>query len=447
MPNEPGAKSLTRKHQARARNERTLRKFILWGAAAVFILVVLTIGYGLLNEYVLKEQKPVATVNGEKISVKDFQNRVRYTRWQLVQQYISNFEIYQMLESSSPGVGTSFASNLQQILQQLSATNTTVLGESVLDQMIETKLISQKARDLGITVSDEEVDSALKEAFGYFPDGTPTPEPMPTQQIISTSTLSPEQLALIKFTATPTAGPTAAAIPSTTPTESIIEASPTIVPTNRIQTSTPIPSATPYTLEGYQIALKDYLSTLKNEINFSEDELRSIVVNSLLAQKVMDTVTADLQPVEEQVWARHILLEDEIVAKVMVEQLKNGEDWYKLAAESSLDTSNKDVGGDLGWFGKGSMVAPFEDAAFALEIGEISEPIKTDFGWHIIQLLGKEERPITQTQLDNLKNTKFTEWLQDQKDQSTIDKNDIWLSNIPGEPNIPPELIVSIPTE
>jgi len=447
MPNEPGAKSLTRKHQARARNERTLRKIILWGAAAVFILVVLTIGYGLLNEYVLKEQKPVATVNGEKISVKDFQNRVRYTRWQLVQQYISNFEIYQMLESSSPGVGTSFANNLQQILQQLSATNTTVLGESVLDQMIETKLISQKARDLGITVSDEEVDSALKEAFGYFPDGTPTPEPMPTQQIIGTSTLSPEQLALIKFTATPTAGPTAAAIPSTTPTESIIEASPTIVPTNRIQTSTPIPSATPYTLEGYQIALKDYLSTLKNEIYFSEDELRSIVVNSLLAQKVMDTVTADLQPVEEQVWARHILLEDEIVAKVMVEQLKNGEDWYKLAAESSLDTSNKDVGGDLGWFGKGSMVAPFEDASFALEIGEISEPIKTDFGWHIIQLLGKEERPITQTQLDNLKNTKFTEWLQDQKDQSTIDKNDIWLSNIPGEPNIPPELIVSIPTE
>ncbi len=447
MPNEPGAKSLTRKHQARAKTERTQRKFIVWGAAAVFILVILTIGYGLLDQYVLKDLKPVATVNGEQISVREFQNRVRYTRWQLVQQYISNFEIYQMLESSSPGVGTSFASNLQQILEQLSAANTTVLGESVLDQMIETKLISQKASEIGVTVSDEEVDSALKEAFGYFPDGTPTPEPVPTEEIIRTSTLSPEQLALIKFTATPTTGPTVTTIPTSIPTVTIIDASPTNVPTGVLQTSTPIPSATPYTLEGYQIALKDYLSTLNSEINFSEEELRSIVVNSLLAQKVMDTVTSDLQPAEEQVWARHILLEDETVAKVMVEQLKNGEDWYKLAAESSLDTSNKDIGGDLGWFGKGSMVAPFEEAAFALEIGQISEPIKTDFGWHIIQLLGKEERPINQTQLDNLKYTKFTEWLQAQKDQSTIEKNDIWLGNVPGEPNIPPELIVSIPTQ
>ena len=429
MPNEPAAKSLTRKHQARAKTERTQRKFIVWGAAAVFILVFLTISYGLLDQYVLKDQKPVATVNGEKITVKDFQNRVKYTRWQLVQQYVSNLQIYQMLESSSPGAGASFAGNLQQILDQLNVTNTTVLGESVLDQMIESKLISQKASEMGITVSEKDVDSAIEEAFGFFPDGTPTPEVVPTQQIVSTSTLSPQQLALIKFTATPTAGPTATNIPTTTPTETITEVSPTVVPTQVLQTSTPVPSATPYTLEGYQLAFNEYLSTLKSEINFSEEDLRGIVLNSLLAQKVMDSVTSDLQPVEEQVWARHILLADETVAKVMVEQLKNGEDWYKLAAESSLDTSNKDIGGDLGWFGKGSMVAPFEEAAFALNIGEISEPVKTDFGWHIIQVLGKEERPITQTQLDNLRTIKFNEWLQDQKEQSTIEKNDIWLTS------------------
>ena len=447
MATEPGAKPLTRKHHARAQTERTQRKIILWGAVAVFILVVLTIGYGLLNEYVLKDQKPVATVNGEKISVKNFQNQVKYTRWQLVRQYVSNFEIYQMLESSSPGVGTSFASNLQQILEQLSAANTTVLGESVLDQMIETKLISQKASELGITVSDEEVDSAIEEAFGFFPDGTPTAEPVPTQKIVSTSTLSPKQLALIQFTATPTTGPTATSIPSSIPTETVIKASPTVVSTEVLQTSTPVPTNTPYTLEGFQNEVKDYLSILKGEINFSEDELRGIVVNSLLAQKVMEIVTSDLQPVEEQVWARHILVEDEIAAKVIIEQLKNGKDWYKLAAESSLDTSNKDAGGDLGWFGKGSMVAPFEEAAFALEIGETSEPVKTDFGWHIIQLLGKEKKPITQTQLENLKNTKFNEWLQNQKEQSIIEKNDLWLIVVPGDPNIPPEMIVSFPTE
>ena len=74
-----------------------------------------------------------------------------------------------------------------------------------------------------------------------------------------------------------------------------------------------------------------------------------------------------------------------------------GEDWNKIAAEVSTDTNTADFGGDLGWFGRGVMVKEFEDAAFSLEVGAISQPVKTDFGYAIIRVLGHEFRSVNIT--------------------------------------------------
>lgn len=84
--------------------------------------------------------------------------------------------------------------------------------------------------------------------------------------------------------------------------------------------------------------------------------------------------------------ASHILVEDEKTAKEVKEKLDKGEDFAKLAKEYSKDTANAENGGNLGEFSKGQMVKEFEDAVFALKEGEISEPIKTQFGYHIIKL-------------------------------------------------------------
>ena len=71
-----------------------------------------------------------------------------------------------------------------------------------------------------------------------------------------------------------------------------------------------------------------------------------------------------------------------------------------LAMELSADTGSGAMGGDLGWFGKGQMVSEFETAAFALEIGQVSEPVQSDFGWHIIQVLGRTTVPMTASQYE-----------------------------------------------
>lgn len=94
---------------------------------------------------------------------------------------------------------------------------------------------------------------------------------------------------------------------------------------------------------------------------------------------------------EEEVKARHILVETEGEANEVLEKLNAGEDFSELAKEYSLDKGSKESGGELGFFGRGRMVKEFEDAAFALKTDEISEPIKSSHGYHIIQVLDKKE--------------------------------------------------------
>lgn len=89
-----------------------------------------------------------------------------------------------------------------------------------------------------------------------------------------------------------------------------------------------------------------------------------------------------------EVRASHILVKTEDEAKKLLEEIKAGKSFADAAKEVSLCPSGHD-GGDLGFFGKGMMVKPFEDAAFSMkEIGEVSEPVETQFGWHLIQLTG-----------------------------------------------------------
>lgn len=89
-----------------------------------------------------------------------------------------------------------------------------------------------------------------------------------------------------------------------------------------------------------------------------------------------------------EVRASHILVKTEQEAQELYNEIKNGASFAQIAQEKSLCSSGQN-GGDLGFFGKGMMVKPFEDAAFALEVGEISQPVQTQFGWHLIELTGK----------------------------------------------------------
>ncbi len=84
----------------------------------------------------------------------------------------------------------------------------------------------------------------------------------------------------------------------------------------------------------------------------------------------------------------HILVNKQSEALAIVERLKKGEKFGKLAKELSIDTGSAKRDGSLGYFGRGMMVKPFEEAAFKLEVGAVSEPVKSEFGYHLIKRLG-----------------------------------------------------------
>ncbi len=84
----------------------------------------------------------------------------------------------------------------------------------------------------------------------------------------------------------------------------------------------------------------------------------------------------------------HILVEKQSQALAILDRIKNGEKFGKLAKELSIDTGSAKRDGNLGYFTEGKMVKQFEEVAFKLQIGQVSEPVKSEFGYHIIKRLG-----------------------------------------------------------
>lgn len=418
-------KIVTKKHIARLERERRQVNLIRGIAIVGILIVVGLLGYGYLRMNVFQLREPVAEVNGERITTGEWQERVRFQRVQVMNLY-NQYAFYQQ------NFGFDYSQQLQEIAMSLQAPE--ILGQQVLDQMIDEVLVRQEAEALGISVSNEEIEAKIQENFNFFPGGTPTPTITPTD--FSTPTLTSQQLTLYPSTATPTevtttAEPTATIDRSATPaaTATTAPATPTFVP------QPPTATATPYTVEGYQT---DYEEMVKNFADFdiSEKTLRSVYEAQLLRQKVKDAVIGELPRTDEQVWARHILVETEEEAQDIYERLQNGEDFAEVAREVSKDTGSGAQGGDLGWFGKGAMVPEFENVVFDLEIGEISEPFQSQFGYHIVQILGRQDMPLSGTEYERKKDTELSNWLTTKREEAEITTNEIWRERVPTEPSL-----------
>ena len=125
-----------------------------------------------------------------------------------------------------------------------------------------------------------------------------------------------------------------------------------------------------------------------------------VAVTDATLQAAYDARFKDLKPGTEYS-AAHILVESEEKANDLKKQLDGGADFAALAKANSTDTGSGANGGDLGWFGLGAMVKPFEDAVVAATVGKVAGPVKSDFGWHLI--LVKETRAAAQPTLDDLR--------------------------------------------
>jgi peptidyl-prolyl cis-trans isomerase C len=111
------------------------------------------------------------------------------------------------------------------------------------------------------------------------------------------------------------------------------------------------------------------------------------------ARKMYEQTVKDVKP-QEEVRARHILVDSDDLAKKAYAKIKAGEDFKKVAAELSKDPGSAKDGGELGWFTKDQMVPEFAEVAFKLKPGDVSEPVKSPFGWHVIEVEERRTKPV-----------------------------------------------------
>lgn len=433
MPQESGRNPAPhKKHVARLQRERQQTKLILYTFFGIMGAVALLLLYGWVDAQYLQLRRPVAKVGSVELTVKEFEPRVRLQRQQLLNDYTEYAQYAQVF-------GIDVEAQLQQIAGSLNSPQT--VGQQVIDQMVREELIRQEAAKRGITVSEEELNKAIEEAFGYFPNGTPTPAPTATAFV--EPEIPAEAFAVVSVTPPPTSTPlsngTAESTEAAESTEEAATATPqpanTATPTAG-PTSTPLPTATPYTADAFQETLGETNEGLV-KLGFDEEYVRNFFLAQLLEEKLKEEIAKDVKATETQVWARHILLEDTVSAQEVLNRLANGADFGELAKEFSTDTGSAVNGGDLGWFGPNMMVPEFEAAAFALEkSGDYTlEPVESQFGYHIIQLIAKQERPLSESQFSLNRDVEFQKWLDSAKEEYGVEIYDIWKQRVPTEPN------------
>ena len=421
---------VTKKHIARLERDRQQARLARWIALGGIVLVALIIGYGYLNLNYLQLNDPVMTINGQDASTKEFQERAQVQRLILLNEY-QNLQFQQNFGLDTTQQMQSVAFTLQ---------NPTLLGQQTLDNLKTEILVRQQAEKMGIVVTKDEVDAAIQAAYGFFPNGTKTPTVTPTA--VEFPTLSSQQLTLYPSTFTPSPAPTSTSAPTGTPdpavsataTSTLAPATPTFVPLPATAT------ATPYTLDGYNQQYATAMANFKDNSGFSEATLRSVYEYGLIRDKVFEKITADVPRSQEQVWARHILVDNLAGVSNAQAYFDLGYDFADVARKVSKDTGSAINGGDLGWFGKGEMVAEFETAAFSLPIGEYSEPVQSQFGWHIIEVLEQRDLPLTASELETARQQALTDWLTAQRavtlpdGRLLVETFNNWLEDVPDRP-------------
>jgi len=365
-------------HRALSRKEREerYRRWLYIGGGIVVALIVGVLAVGGYQLWVVAPASPVATVNGALIRTDTYQRWVQYQRYNL-RSYLARIdEQLARLDPKDPEQQT-FLSYFQQQRQQVQS-QAMNLPLDVLNRLIDDELTRQEAGRRGLLVTPEELQEEIEQQFGY----------------------NLEQ-------------PTPAATPVTS-TEPI--------------TATPVPTPTPMTEERFKELYNGAIEGMRKNAGFTEAHFRGLVAMELLREKLREALAAEVPTTEEQIHARHILVEKEEEAKAALERIQKGEDFAAVASEVSTDTSNKDQGGDLGWFPRGQMVDEFDAAAFALQPGQVSGLVKTTYGYHIIKVEEREpQRPLDEGLLAQRRGQALEEWLTRQRASDAVQR--FWSSD------------------
>lgn len=396
----PEKAPLTRRQLSRARREARIQRTIIIGVGVVGALVIGLLLFAIVNEALIKPRQTMLSVNGEAISAAEFEDRVKFD--------------YYVQTGGQP-------------LAQLGV-DEEFFGQLTLSSLTDELVLAQKAAEMGISIDEAEVQEQRELAFGY---DAGEPEPTATGIPTDAAETNPTATPTFVYTVTPSPAPTLE--PGVTPT-----ATPSGDPT---ATPTPLqlPTAEPLSEEDYSQRLSEFTEAAIAVTGLSEARILELldqqIRSALLQQKLLETLEFEVDETKETVHAAHILVETQEEAAAALQRLEEGEAFDELAAELSTDSSNAYRGGDLGWLNRGDTVEAFEEVAFSLEEGEVSEPVETSFGWHIITVYEREDAAeTTAAEREQQRREAFSAQIDEWVAEANIEQAENWQRFVPDLP-------------
>lgn len=412
---------LSRRDQE-AQKQRTFRLAMI----GVTALVLLILGIGLVYEYVVKPNQVLAEVNGHEITRED------YWKYQ-------SLALYNQARQYEAFAGQSAGEQQQQFLQfaaSFDAQRGDVWGSTevsgiTLQQMVDDRLYLNGADALGITMSDQDVETFALNQFAPAdaPLTTPIPQPTMIPERAQAATEAAQALVIDESTGLPVvpiASPVAAngspaAIAMPIGPEGTPGATP-VVEMPATPEATPDPQVMQDSLQAANAEFDLFEDEVFEDANLSRDEYMEIWARPRLARQLVTAELTNAVPqTGEQVNAQHIMVATEDLANQLYQQATGGADFAALARANSTDTLTQATGGQLGWFTRLEVTPAFADAAFALSPGDIGEPVFDGSAWHIIRVIERDDnRPLTNTQYQEATQHAIESWLEEQQVQASI---------------------------
>ncbi|MBN1178947.1 MAG: SurA N-terminal domain-containing protein [Anaerolineae bacterium] len=373
-------RSVTRKEQSRLEREAKMNRWLIGSSIAIGVLVVGVLLYGFIFEEVIKGREPVAMVNDTPIRTADWQARVLELRERMTLQLNTYSQQRMALDPNDPNAAAYFEQLDQQIRQlqdELAAENAVELGRTMLEQMAQEEIFRQEAARLGLTVSEEEIDQAVEQLFGFDREAA----------------------------------------------ESSLLPSDTLTPTQSVMTE-----------EEFETQYQNYLTMVLKPSGISEEGFRDMIEASLLGQKVEEEIGSSVPTVADQVHLRIMSFQFEEEAAEIMGRLNDGEDWDAIVTELEESEESTVYASDLDWQTQGLIAEQFGDSVaqriFESEIGSYGGPFPGSIGfYYIIQVLEHEERELDEFILSYEQGLVFQEWLEVQME--TVEYIDGWQEKVP----------------
>ncbi len=401
-------------YKSRAEREAQLQKWAVRGVAAIVLVLAALVAGTFAIEQLIVPNQVLAAVNGENITVGQFRDEYHLERnrllLQLNQLQSSGFDIQQLAQQEP----------YQTWLNEVNVPDQ--LGLRVINDMVDDRLLAQEAAARNITVDQAAVRAEVEAFFGFDPTEVALIGVEPTATLEPTPRPSPF--------VSPTPSPTATATPTLDPEAEQEAVEPTLTPQPTVVEPTLSPDEVRQNFADSEQNFRSY---------FTRAGIAESAVNSFFERMALESLlTEELAGDDSSLLyadARHILVESEEKALEALRALQNGESFADLAGAISTDTGSGYRGGELGEAYVGNYVPEFRQAIEAAEIGELTGPIESEFGFHIIQVRSKEERSAAalEAQIERAKQQEFDRFVEALREENadSFEISDSWLDYVP----------------